>query len=321
MNNFIIVLILLSILSADYGGGYTGSEFRYPSNARDLALAGANIAGGSDGYLQFSNPAQLPQLKSIGISSSFMSLPLDRSIQILTITKPLPPFAGIALSLYRSATGNIQGRDLMNQFTENLDVSNYMGILSFGLAPSEKVSLGLNVKTYLIQFVDDNSANGIGIDLGLRLTPIDKLVFALKLENISAEMNWKVDLGDEQYQSVDSFPLNLGVGCAYQFLKTKLYFQHDIISVDNGDSFYRTRIGSEFFFGPLKLQWGSYQNRSEFINETNREFNFISTGGFGIIMDDKWNIPLQLNYAFDTGRAGEGIGHMFTINFRFNETD
>ena len=310
----------MSLLSADYGGGYAGSEFRYPSNARDIALAGANIADGSEGYYQFSNPAQLPQLKSLGISSSFMSLPLDRSIQTLSISKPLPPFAGIALSIYRSATSDIVGRDLMNKFTENLNVSNYMGMLSFGLAPSKKVALGLNVKTYLIKFVHDHSANGIGIDFGLRLTPIDKLVFALKLENMSAEMNWKVDVGDEQRQSVESFPLNLVVGCAYQFSKAKVYLQQEIMNGDDGEKFYRTRIGSEILFGPLTVQWGSYQNRGEFTNETSDDFNFVSTGGFGVTMKDNWNIPLQLNYAFDTGRAGEGVGHMFTINFRFNET-
>lgn len=310
----------MSLLSADYGGGYAGSEFRYPSNARDIALAGANIADGSEGYYQFSNPAQLPQLKSLGISSSFMSLPLDRSIQTLSISKPLPPFAGIALSIYRSATSDIIGRDLMNKFTENLNVSNYMGMLSFGLAPSKKVALGLNVKTYLIKFVHDHSANGIGIDFGLRLTPIDKLVFALKLENMSAEMNWKVDVGDEQRQSVESFPLNLVVGCAYQFSKAKVYLQQEIMNGDDGEKFYRTRIGSEILFGPLTVQWGSYQNRGEFTNETSDDFNFVSTGGFGVTMKDNWNIPLQLNYAFDTGRAGEGVGHMFTINFRFNET-
>jgi hypothetical protein len=237
------------------------------------------------------------------------------------MSKPLPPFAGIALSLYRSATTNIQGRDLMNQYTENLDVSNYMGMLSFGLAPSKKVALGLNVKTYLIQFVDENSANGIGIDLGLRLTPTDKLIFAVKLENMSADMNWKVNVGDEQRQSVESFPLNLGLGCAYQLSKMKLYFQQIIISIDGGEHFYRSRIGSEFFFGSLKLQWGSYQNRGEFTNETNSEFNFIPTGGFGVTLTDKWDIPLQLDYAFDAGRAGEGIGHMCTINFRFDETN
>ena len=73
MKFFILLLLSLSILLADYGGGYAGSEFRYASNARDLALAGANLADGSDGYFQFSNPAQLPQLKSVGIFSSLMS--------------------------------------------------------------------------------------------------------------------------------------------------------------------------------------------------------------------------------------------------------
>ena len=196
-----------------------------------------------------------------------------------------------------------------------------MGIISFGLAPSKKIALGLNLKTYLIQFVDDNSANGIGIDLGLRLTPMDNLVFAFKLENISAEMNWKVEVGDEQRQSVDGFPLNLGVGCAYQYSKTKWYLQQDIISVDEGERFYRTRVGLEFFFGPLKLQWGFYQNRGEITNEGNRDFNFISTGGFGVTLNDKWNIPIQLDYAFDIGRAGEGMGHMFTINLSLDGKD
>jgi hypothetical protein len=321
MKYFIFALFSFCVLSADYGGGYAGSEFRYASNARDMALAGANVANGSEGYFQFSNPAQLPQLKSLGISSSFMSLPLDRSIQTLSISKPLPPFAGIALSIYRSATSDINGRDLMNQFTENLNVSNYMGMLSFGVAPTKKVALGLNVKTFLIKFVDDHSANGIGIDFGLQLTPIDKLVIALKLENMSAKMNWKVDMGDEQRQSVERFPLNLAVGCAYEFSKAKIYFHQDIMNADDGEKFYRTRMGSEVFFGPLTVQWGSYQNRGEFTNESSNDFNFVSTGGFGLTMKDKLNIPLQLNYAFDTGRAGEGIGHMFTINFRFNETD
>ena len=318
MNIFTLLLLSLSVLTADYGGGSAGSEFRYASNARDIALASANLADGSEGYLQFSNPAQLPQLKSLGLSSSFMSLPLDRSIQTLSISKPLPPFAGIALSVYRSSTRNIDGRNLMNQFTENLNVSNYMGMISFGLSPSKKVALGLNLKTYLIKFVNDNSANGIGIDFGLRITAIDKLVFALKLENISAEMNWKVDAGDEQRQSVESFPLNLVVGCTYQYSKADIYFQQEIISADDGEKFYRVRVGSELWFGPLTFQWGFYQNRGELTNELLSDFNFVSTGGFGLAMKENWNIPLHLNYAFDTGRAGEGIGHIFTINFRKN---
>jgi hypothetical protein len=255
----------------------------------------------------------------MGISSSFMTLPLDRSIQTISIAKLLPPAAGIALSLYRSATSNIQGRDEMNQFTDNLDVSNYMGMLSFGLSPSKKVAFGLNLKTYLIQFVDDHSANGIGIDLGLCLKPMDNLDIGLKLENILAELNWKLEVGDEKRSIVESFPLNLGFGFAYNNSKTNLYFQQDIISIDGGEYFYRTRIGSEKYYGPIIVYLGSYQNRSKL--DPHHHKDLVFTGGFGLNMKDEWGFPVQLNYGFDMGRASEGIGHIFTINLRLNEAD
>ena len=128
-------------------------------------------------------------------------------------------------------------------------------------------------------------------------------------------------MGDEQRQSVERFPLNLAVGCAYEFSKAKIYFHQDIMNADDGDKFYRTRIGSKIFFGPLTVQWGSYQNRGEFINEYDNHKDLVFTGGFGLNLGDKWNIPLQLNYGFDVGKAGEGLGHMFTLDFKFDETD
>ena len=36
----------------------------------------------------------------------------------------------------------------MNQFTREYHVSNYMGMVSFGLAPIEKLSIGLNLKNF-----------------------------------------------------------------------------------------------------------------------------------------------------------------------------
>ena len=57
------ILFLFSFIFADYGGGYAGSEFTYASNARDLALSKSNLANGSNGYYQFSNPAILSSLR------------------------------------------------------------------------------------------------------------------------------------------------------------------------------------------------------------------------------------------------------------------
>ena len=318
MRCLFIILFIVRLLYADYGGGYAGTEFNYASNARDIALAKSNLSSGSRGYFQFSNPAILSQISSLDICSSYMTLPLERSVQTLSITKPLPPYAGLGISLYRSATDNIYGRDLMNQFTEEYNVSNYMGMLSFGLSPSKKVALGLNLKTFLIQFVNNHTANGIGFDLGLLIKPTSKLIFALKLENILAEMNWKIELNDN-HQRVETFPLNILIGSMYEYLALKIFFQQEFIGLNYKEYFYKTRLGSEYLLGPLKLQLGFYQNRGEFFNETKLDFNFVLTGGFGLNLNDYSYLPLQLNYAFDMGRVDEGLSHMFTISYRFNE--
>ena len=149
----------------------------------------------------------------------------------------------------------------------------------------------------------------------------DVVEFAVKLENMSAEINWKLNMDDEQRQSVENFPLNLGMGCAYQFPGIKLYFQQDIISVVKGESFYRTRVGSEMNVGPIIIYVGSFQNRGELIGGDNNYKDLVFTGGFGLDMRDRWGLPLQINYGFDTGKAGEGLGHMFTLDFRIDGTD
>ena len=312
----VFIILFITVLHADFGGGYAGSEFRYASNARDLALSKSNSANGSIGYFQFSNPAQLSQIKAMDISSSFMSLPLDRSIQTLTFSKPLPPFAGIAFSIYRSATADIERRTNMNEYIENFDIANYMGMLSFGIKPFNKLAFGLNIKKYFIPFKSDTAGNGISIDLGLRFSFIDKIKLSLKLENVFSELNWEIkDDAMQKKQSIETYPFNIIMGGVYENSNLKFYYQQDFINVDNTSLFYYTRLGSEYFYGSLILRLGLYQNRYEFVNDTKNDFNFIPTFGLGLILNDKFNLPIKLDYALDTGRAGEGIGHFFTINF------
>ena len=52
----LFILLFFTSVFGDYGGGYAGSGFRYSSNARDFALAGAIIADKSPGFYAFSNP-------------------------------------------------------------------------------------------------------------------------------------------------------------------------------------------------------------------------------------------------------------------------
>ena len=71
------ILFFISIMFADYGGGYAGSGFRYGSNAREFALAGALVADQTPGFYAFSNPALLQFSRYDHIGISFHKLSLD----------------------------------------------------------------------------------------------------------------------------------------------------------------------------------------------------------------------------------------------------
>ena len=143
----IIIILSIGFLSADYGGGYAGSGFRYGTNAREFSLAGALVADKTPGFYAFSNPALLQFARSSQIGFSLQSMSLDRYIQTFSYVKNLPPKAGVGLAILRSGTDNIQGRNTMNQETEMFSASEIKGIISFGVALGSK--LGFKQFKYL----------------------------------------------------------------------------------------------------------------------------------------------------------------------------
>ena len=261
----LIIILLLSILCADYGGGYAGSEFQYQCNARDLGLATSNLSQGSKGYLQYTNPAQLYKTNGWSLSTSILTLPLDRSAQTFSISKNLPPFAGIAFSFYRSAVSGIDGRDDNNKHTELLENSNLMGMLSFGIAPTNKVSLGINIKYYNKKVSDENpnnnfgivgnyKGNGIGIDLGLEYSILKDVIISYKIENLSSEMNWKIDKkGDESRQSIESFPLYHHIGTSYLLKNINVFVKYLGVKPMAESLQHKINVGAEVKFSSIDL--------------------------------------------------------------------
>ena len=73
-NSILSVCVIFNILFSDYGGGYTGSNLRYSSNAREFSLAGAIIADKTQNFYALSNRAllQLARNNYIGISIQSM---------------------------------------------------------------------------------------------------------------------------------------------------------------------------------------------------------------------------------------------------------
>ena len=87
------------------------------SNSQDFSLSRSNISSGSVGFYQFSNPALLPKTNKFDYGFCYNRMSLDRSTQVISLNFRLPPKAGIGISLMRSGTANIQGKDMFNNDT------------------------------------------------------------------------------------------------------------------------------------------------------------------------------------------------------------
>ena len=89
---------------------------------------------------------------------------LDRSIQSFSIARPLPPSAGVALSVFRSGTDDIISTNDFGTSLGSISQSEGFGMLSFGINLGS-LSGGFNIKAYFNN-LDNYSGNGIGFDFG-----------------------------------------------------------------------------------------------------------------------------------------------------------
>ena len=316
----IIIILSIGFLSADYGGGYAGSGFRYGTNAREFSLAGALVADKTPGFYAFSNPALLQFARSSQIGLSLQSMSLDRYIQTFSYVKNLPPKAGVGLAILRSGTDNIQGRNTMNQETEMFSASEIEGILSFGVALGSKLSLGINIKAAFTTIADDYKGNGISGDLGVLFKINRRLLLGGVIKNLSGGYNWKVTIGDDERNYEEKFPQTIVVGATYSGFKgISIFFQEDMVSIPGQYINYRSRLGMEYHLsngvelrGGLKQARGVVPSGSEL-----RSSNFKPAIGVGVPLKIWKRQHLKMDYAFDPGSVGEGVSHLFSFSIKF----
>lgn len=327
--NKVIFILFIGLLFADYGGGYAGSGFRYGTNAREFALAGALVADKTPGFYAFSNPALLQYARSSHIGLSLQDLTLKRSIQTFSLVKNLPPSAGVGLSLLRYGTNNIEGRDYMNRKTEKFSVYDIEGIMSFGVAFGRKLALGINIKIVFSSIAPEIMENyggyqdgkSISWDFGVIYKINHRLILGGKIEDLNGSYTWQIlnpcDNVNEKrtYQSYP--PKTIKLGIVYnRFKNISIYFQEDIVSIPDADINYRSRLGMEYrFSNGIKLYGGLKQARGALAsNEKINGINLKPSFGAGIPVQIGPRQYMQLDYALDPGSVGEGLSHLFSFS-------
>ena len=165
-----LIPVLLMAVSVLWGGGpatggYAGAFARIGGDARNVALAGALVADVNSGHLALTNPASLVYVQRREVGLSYTALPLDRSLQGLSLALSLPPMAAAGISYQRAGDDNIQGRNNIGEATEVLTYNENMLVLSFANRLSPAISLGLSAKVLWVNLAEEGS-RGFGLDGG-----------------------------------------------------------------------------------------------------------------------------------------------------------
>ena len=214
-------------------GGAAGVFSRMGFGARGMGMGNAQTAVIHGDLVGYYNPASLPFAKKRIISASFGLLSLDRSLNVISYSQPLPR-AGISAGIINSGVSDIDGRDSDGEPTGLLLTSENQAFLSFSIQPSPKLALGLTVKYLHNHLYSDVIATKISLDVGALLAVSPSLSFGATAKDLNSQYDWNTSniYGNLGGQLTDKFPRLYTFGAAYMLKDSLMLLAADIEATD-----------------------------------------------------------------------------------------
>jgi len=304
-----IIIILIGFNFADYLGGFAGSSFRYATNARDMALGNTLISEYNEGFNAFSNPALLSTVAYNEIGMSQFAMSLDRYIQAFSFSQSLSDNAGASISFFNSGVSKIDGRDLYNASTGSFSSNEGYLMLSFGASLSQKMDVGLNLKT-IFNEIDQYSAKGISADIGMIYKFSNEVTVSLIVDDIFGEYSWE-GLSETSGSFKESLPAVSSLGLSYKINNSmQALSKIDYVNPD-GLNLFRLSSGLEVDRGLYTLRVGAVQSNGV----SSESFKAKLLLGAGVNIGVLRGRVVRLDYCIDFGQENEGISNLFSLSF------
>jgi hypothetical protein len=170
--------------------GEPGAFARMGFGGRGMAMGNAMAAVSTGEIASYYNPALLPFASGRTGSASMGILSLDRTLNFLSYSVPLPPKAGLAVSFINAGVSNIDGRDGDGEQTGALRTSENLAFLSFAISFTPQFSAGVNAKLHYYHLYTDISSTTFGFDFGAFYKVTPDLSAALTVRNVSSRYKW-----------------------------------------------------------------------------------------------------------------------------------
>lgn len=185
----VIIMISVNLAGSAHGAKYSGEFLYLGAGGKPLALGGAFVADRGSVFSGYYNPAGLSHLDSPRAvfmhSETFGSLLNHDYIAYVRPAGSPGSEAGIGAALYRLGGGGIYltGVDQNGRFYVVREESHadYAGYFSYGRGFGQ-LSAGISAKLIYRDILDE-SAFGIGLDLGALYTPADWLSLGLNFQD------------------------------------------------------------------------------------------------------------------------------------------
>lgn len=207
------VLLLLAMLApvaaSSQIGGQPGAFSRLGFGARGIGMGNAMTAVRSGDVVSYYNPALLPWMQTRHGTAAIGLLSLDRRLNFLGASFPLPPSAGISVGLVNAGVSGIDGRDSDGEPTGDLSTSENEAFLGFGIRFKPGFSLGVNLKLLYYNLYEDISSTTFGFDIGAAYPVTPDVTIAATVRDLNSKYTWDTsDLyGQNGQASTDRFPL------------------------------------------------------------------------------------------------------------------
>ncbi|MBI2619742.1 MAG: hypothetical protein HYW57_06640 [Ignavibacteriales bacterium] len=186
--------------------------------AEGIGFGNALTATPTNTITGYYNPAMTPFQPQPTVVASVGFLSLDRNLNFLSFTRPLPPSAGMSFGLINSGVSNIDGRDSDGRHTQTLSTSENVFFLSFGLKVDPKVAIGISTKILYHSLYTNISSTTVGFDLGAVLTITTEWTVGLCIQDIGSKYKWDTSklYGLNGNTTTDFFPVRKKLGLSYR---------------------------------------------------------------------------------------------------------
>lgn len=334
----LLVLVILGIQSIFASGNKLGTaaapELLIPMGAKNVAMAGANIADVSKTDAIYWNPAGVANIENTEASFTYLNYFADMNLSYFALALSISDVSAVGISIQSFDIGNIDVTTIDNpEGTGEQIQPDYITLgVTYSRRFTDKISFGINNKL-ISETIGSMSATAFAWDFGIQYKSDAGIDFGITLKNIGTELQFS-GTGTEFDSNIPfanpnattrktnldlasaELPTTFNIGAAYK-LNIDEVQDVKIVGQFTNSSFALDHItgGLEYDYRNLLFVRGGY---SMALFEDNYpsgldESEFGLHAGFGINLDIGGN-KIFIDYAY---RPMETFGstNYFTVGF------